>query len=356
MWLIAALTTLALADEPAYRTCCAELNAGLCPNFLEIIGPTSSTSTPARSNDAGVQATEVRGIWALTCEDGAAWFPAATRHTAPGALEGDVLTPISATAAECFAAACSLPARLCVRHVHGRTQVVGCDTGGPAELSAWEDTRLTPTSAVVAGNRVVRAIEVSADGDPVAHSATASASTVETRSSAQHSPVWNAPPEPRTTTIARTAPTPPPPRALEPAAVDTNLPDPPPAPCVVQPHLRQPSIDQVELGDERFVAGEMGLALGHYRAAITINQCNPFAWAQLGTAMLEAGAAEPAEAALQYATRLMPQHFRAWTDLGRAREKRGEHVQAIAAFQEALTVRPGYIPAEAGLRRSIRNR
>jgi cytochrome c-type biogenesis protein CcmH/NrfG len=138
------------------------------------------------------------------------------------------------------------------------------------------------------------------------------------------------------------------------AAPDLSLPALPPQPCVPQPALRAASSAQVDLGDEARVAGDMVRSAGHYRAALVVDACNAFAWAGLGQALLGADSPQSAVLALETATRLMPNHFRAWTQLGEAREALGLVPLAISAYQEALVLRGDYEPAADGLQRVVR--
>jgi Flp pilus assembly protein TadD len=133
--------------------------------------------------------------------------------------------------------------------------------------------------------------------------------------------------------------------------VSAVVPPPPPDPCVPNPALRDPSNAQVDAGNTAEVAGDLGQALDRYRAAISINQCNAFAWTALGDGLLKVGNAESARAALVTATRLMPTHFHAWTSLGEADEKLGDFDGARRAYRQALAARPGHPPAVAGLSR-----
>lgn len=137
---------------------------------------------------------------------------------------------------------------------------------------------------------------------------------------------------------------------------DLAVPPLPPTPCVPNAALRQPSVLQVDAGDEATLAGDPASALGHYRAAITIDACNPFAWAALGHALLGANSPAGAVPALETATRLMPAHFRAWTDLGLARETLQLIPQAVEAYHEALSLQDAYAPARDGLQRTLRQR
>jgi predicted Zn-dependent protease len=123
---------------------------------------------------------------------------------------------------------------------------------------------------------------------------------------------------------------------------------------VVNPVLRIPSMDQVNFGDEASVRGEKSVAASHYKAAITVDHCNAYAWAGLGDVLLDTGSTSIALEALEATTSLMPHHFRAWTQLGEAREALGMVPGAIRAYQEALVLRQDYMPAQDGLRRAAR--
>jgi superkiller protein 3 len=95
-----------------------------------------------------------------------------------------------------------------------------------------------------------------------------------------------------------------------------------------------------------------GMALARYRTALQVNPCNAFAWADMGEAFL--GMQQPAGArrALQTATRLMANHYRAWSLLGQAEEEMGRLTDAAAAYKTALSIRPGYPLAQRGLNRT----
>jgi tetratricopeptide (TPR) repeat protein len=100
------------------------------------------------------------------------------------------------------------------------------------------------------------------------------------------------------------------------------------------------------------MAGEYATALNKYRAAITINACNAFAWAGMGEALVQLEEPNAAKKALRVATRLMPTHYQAWTNLGRAEEATGRTSEAAAAYEKALAAHPGHGPADEGLRRT----
>jgi cytochrome c-type biogenesis protein CcmH/NrfG len=141
---------------------------------------------------------------------------------------------------------------------------------------------------------------------------------------------------------------------VEAEPVDWSLPAAPPDPCVPPRDRVRPSNDQVSLGDEAMIGDHLADAVGHYRAALQVNQCNGYAWTALGQLLKEAGYASRARDALTYATRLSPSQVRAWVGLGEVYELLGDKGEAIGAYQRALMLRPGYLPAEDGLRRAAR--
>ena len=100
------------------------------------------------------------------------------------------------------------------------------------------------------------------------------------------------------------------------------------------------------------IAGKIEVAMRHYRSAITLNPCNPFAWVGVGEAMLEVGSPIPAAQALRVATALQPGHYTAWLDLGRAEEAVGHRAEAAEAYREALVAKPDFAPAMDGLART----
>jgi hypothetical protein len=380
MWLLALIVPLASADEAAYTACCERAGADACPTHLAVIGPGSTTLY-------GRRATEVQGVWSLSCQDGAAFYPAASRATSTTAGEGDVLTTLSEDALICFSRTCELPTHLCLHTTEGRAVVVSCDLGAPPGLADWQDVRLLPyheratEPAPVADDPPPPPAFV-ATAPPVAPGSTKddwAAPTpappavavweeepaepaladweIETAAPATVAPAVVAPAIVAPATVAPAAP-PPPPAAPQPTRALTSgdlvLPRLPPDPCVPNPALRQPSVQQVDAGDEASLAGDVSGALGHYRAAITVDSCNPFAWAALGHTLLTAGSPRTAVLALETATRIMPTHHRAWTELGLAREAQQLIPQAIAAYREALAIQDSYVPAREGLQRTLR--
>lgn len=338
LWFVAS----ALAGTSALEVCCSEAGTSSCPSTLSAIGP------GAQSRASG-DAWEVRGVWELSCDRAPRFSPTAQRTTTRTPAAGAVLDSISFEGAACFDAACWLPEELCVGVVEEAVQVVHCATGTPASEGVWTETRKRAGRAVITDGHPIRARQVPPGALLGAVGPVPSASTAAPRPA----PASDPPPTP-----ASAAPRPAPAAAPrpEPAATlspkDLEIPDPPPDPCVTRSTLRQPSNQQVDLGNEAMIHGDRAAALGHYRAAIAVNRCNAFAWASLGDALLGAGGPEAALEALASATTLMPTHFQAWTSRGRAAEALGRYADAAEAYGEALASRPGFGPAEAGLART----
>ena len=132
-------------------------------------------------------------------------------------------------------------------------------------------------------------------------------------------------------------------------SVDTSVPAPPPNPCVPRPAMRTPSIDQVDAGNEAMVTGDWDLALDRYRAAITIDICNGFAWSSLADALVQTGHPRDALPAARAATELLPRQPHGWVVLGRAAAASGDPTAARSALEQALTLQPGHPGAAAAL-------
>jgi len=308
-WLI----QFSLAGNEAYHACCAATRAGSCPQTLEVIGPGSaSILTGGRA--------QVTGLWRLSCES-AVRFDEDRSHEAPSrSNQGTVLTPMTEAATRCFDAACHLPTSLCVDYQRGQARVAHCDAGTAPGESTWS-APTDATSAVIVDGHVVKVRPFTA----------ANANTGR----------------PRAPIAGSTANATPPQRG----DLDLSVPPTPPTPCVAVQALRGPSNEQLDVGNDRHIQGQLSEALDYYRIAIGINQCNAFAWAALGQALLESDWSPGAQTALKTATRLMPTHFQAWTHLGECEENMRRYREARAAYMRALEVRPDFQPAVDGLAR-----
>lgn len=297
-----------------------------CPQQLVAMGPGSQTT-----RDSG--AVRVTGLWRLDCDDGITYDDRGTQVMQINPGSGTVLTAVTPHATSCFDAACKLPPDLCLRSYSTSARAVSCQTGQDADLAAWAMPSVAATVPVVVDGRVLKANPVeplpqSAPAAPVASPATPGAT-----------PMPVASPSPVAAPVAA-------------APLGTELPPAPAMPCVPTPALTAPSHDQVHAGNESAVVGDWEEAISNYAAAITIEKCNAFAWADLGEALLVTHRAAQARSVLTTATSLMPQHYQAWANLGLAAEALGDRDAAAAAFERALRLRPGLDLAEQGLART----
>lgn len=370
-------------DLPAdYAACCAALGVSGCPSSIEVVGPNTTTT---RIGDDVL----VRGPYLLTCEDGAGWMPATRRITAGVVNAGSPVARLDPRVASCFSSACSMPVNLCLEEGATGVRAVDCRTGNPADATVWMSPELDNRSPAIVGGR---AIAVHIASAPSASPSTALITTTTppaaapapvVRTAAPVSPA-STPPTPVAAQPTRTpspavvsAPRPTPegdlvaPRsAPAPAATPTTaaptrptatgafasfvLPALPPTPCVPDPALREASLEQADLGDEAMILSDAQAALGHWRAAVTINLCNAPAWANIGSALVDHGRAEAGAQALGAATGLAPKSARTWSELGRAQEALGAWERAVDAYQEALILQPDLRSALDGLRRAGR--
>ncbi|MCB9792431.1 MAG: tetratricopeptide repeat protein [Alphaproteobacteria bacterium] len=143
------------------------------------------------------------------------------------------------------------------------------------------------------------------------------------------------------------------PPAAAPAKPKLDL-SPPPAPgesCSTPASLIAESRRHVDLGNEAEIAQDAQTAADEYRAAITMDACNAFAWASLGSLALREGQPDEAVKALRVALRLRPEHYGAATDLGTAYERLGQTDRAVEAYRAALAAKPEHAPAKQGLSR-----
>ncbi|MCB9665624.1 MAG: tetratricopeptide repeat protein [Alphaproteobacteria bacterium] len=369
MLTLALLLAAARADDDAYATCCREAGVEPCPHNLRLVGAESQ-----------VHGELVTGLWEVSC-GGEVAFQRRERAVVPEARPGAVVGVLEPGAYACFVATCPLPSAVCVDvGTDGRAVASRCTDGLPPTAVDFYAAR-TPHTAVVVGPREV-VVAVRSDvsgGGPSA----AGARTPPTRT--ERPPIIVAPqapgpapapepaPSPRAapplpataTPLPATAtplPAPPGPTAApvarrtppaRSAFAHVQLPPAPPTPCRPRGAVRAASNDQVALGDEARVARDPAKALEHYRAALTVEPCNAFAWGAVGGVLLDARELRLAITALEHATRLAPDRALAWIDLGDARSAWGDARGAIAAYTRALELSPGDARAAEGLHRLV---
>jgi hypothetical protein len=323
----------ARADEAAYLACCARLGEASCPTTVDALGPRPDGLPHPHGG-------RVTGAWQLSCDDGAAWYPAAQRTLPVPAPEG-LLMGLPPTAARCFAAACALPADLCVHVRDSGARALRCGDGAPAPGVVWSAAAVEPGQVVLSQGRALRAVVRTplAPGEALPPAAAATSGAAPVGPAGPSAPAYVSYGD----ALAAGRPTA--------GGLDLSLPEAPADPCVTTPALRQPAIDQVDQGDEAALQRDAARAAGHYRAALSLDRCNATAWTGLGRAWLDAGAAAQAATALVHAARLQPRYAPAWSLLGRAREALGQPDLAREAWKIALDLKPGDADATAGLRR-----
>jgi hypothetical protein len=352
--LLLAVVPLASSDPGVCAACCA---AAAVPSACA--EPLLVFAEGARRSPDGAGYL-VAGAWRLGCGTGAVFDPSVTLRVDHLPLDGEVLQPALRSAqVECFAQACRVPAGLCLSpgDVEGRWTVTSCADGLPPSVT---ELRAPPTSALL------DPVVVLLDGAPVvAERAGASAAPMRLPAApvAPEAPVAAAPPPPPP---APSAPPPPPapvapvadvgesPSAQEAAAAalaEAFPADPPEVCAVVAVEVRDAARRRVEQGDEQRIRKELAGAVVQYRAAVTRDPCNGYAWLGLGEVAGAAMRPDLAIRALQNATRLLPRHYGALALLGRNYELIGQSVLAAEAYRSALVLSPSHPEAREGLRR-----
>ncbi len=233
------------------------------------------------------------GAWNVRCTG-------ETRFVSDRTLTTDIAAPGYSTLPQavfaCFDAACHLPSQLCL----ATGTATHCDTGAPADAAVFRSQPTQDSAAAVIGGRVVKVREA----------------------------------EP-----------------LPPIAITDDLPSVPPDPCRPNPEWRERSSAEVSEGNEAMLQANPTEAMARYRAAIGVDACNPFAWADLGDALIVLERPGDAVRALEIAVRLMPGHYQAWTHLGAAYEQLHRADDATTAYSRAVSIRPDHPPALEGLKR-----
>lgn len=339
----AALALLALLAAPARASgdlcvqCCKDRGLVSCPTKIRVFGDGSLATREG-------QAWRVIGVWWLDCAEGASFEEGRTVVLDHAPAPGEIIRLASPPATvSCFRDHCALPAGSCVREGAGQTFFIErCNDGRPltaSELRVKGHDPDPPVQQVRIGNRTILATPVGgptdggASGDPQV--------AVVIRDTQAMSP-----------TITTPAPAPAPPEDVGDVTID--LPGPPGGDCTTSDALQAESRRHVDLGDEARVAGRYQEAADEYRAALSMDRCDAFAWASLGEIALKARRSDDAVRALRVATRLQPGHYGAWTALGLAYEAQGRNALAVEAFESALDIQADHEPAREGLWRARR--
>jgi hypothetical protein len=316
-------------------------------------------------------AWRVLGLWFLDC-GGQGRFEAGSTAVLPTMpVSGELL--LAATPAEafhCFTQACSYPENACFDQMtEGRVRMVDCRDGAPMPASQLAQPGPTPPGSesiiAVIGSRplVVTPVEAEPAKFPSSQAPGGSCCNDASTGLFGHSQ----PAERAVVTQGYDAPGLPLELSTTPPSMGDggytrgsssegtyvlDIPEPPLSPdCGTAEVLRTESRRRVDAGNEAMVRGELQTAIDEYRAALTLDPCNPYAWADLGALALQLE--HPAEAALSLsqAVELQPRHYTAYTNLGLAYEALEQADLAREAYRVALGLRPHHQPALQGLGR-----
>lgn len=321
------LIALAFATDQACTSCCTAAGVDGCVPELMAVGEGSQIMA------LGGGAWQVEGAWVVTCNGQATFDADRIVRVSHPPQDAELIAPwLNPLQIHCFRQACTFPGNLCVSaaDAQGNYFLQDCRTGVPANT---DDLRMAPRPTALADTVVV------IDGKPLVatmttgNPPTSAGTNSSTNNSTSAAPAGNA-----DLAAALTQPLP----------RDATDPCQPPADSI-----RAQARGLVEQGDERRLKKDYVMALNQYKAAITMDSCNPYAWAGIGEIAAMASRPDIAIRALRNTTRLMPAHYGAWTQLGQQYEAIGQDELALAAFRAALAVRPEHPPAVEGYRRTV---
>ncbi len=355
--LIAALS-VAHGGEDECIACCRAAGLSGCRTSLRMYGEGSVATA-----EGG--AWRVLGLWFLDCNGQGRFEPGSTAVVSSMPVSGELLLATTPPEAfHCFTQGCSYPEHACFDSLaEGRLRMVDCRDGAAMPASVLAQPGPPPpgsqTIIAVIGDRPLVVEPV--DAEPaVAQPPSGSACCGSPAGLFGHA---------EGAVITRTVPTaervvapsaaPP---ALgegaylrssgEPSSYVIDVPEPPlSTDCGTSEVLRTESRRRVEAGNEATIRGELQQALDEHRAALTLDPCNPYGWADLGALALQLGHPGDAALALSQAVELQPRHYTAYTNLGLAYEALQQPTLAYDAFSVALALRPHHQPALRGRQR-----
>jgi len=320
----------AAADSSSCQECCKSRGLAGCPTKWRIYGEGSETSPESGG-------WRIVGVWSLDCENGAIFDGGATTMLVDHPKSGEFLRLASPPdTIRCFERNCALPVGSCIREDSSNTfYLVRCADGKALSSREYQTRPPTPTirarpateTPVVTPTRV---IIPNTDSDPAPVSATTPPTQVAIGGQV------------RSTQSSRVS--------------QIELPDPPPQECKTSDLLRAESRRHVDRGDVARQSRKSDQAVNEYKAAISLDPCNAYAWSTLGELAYDLKQPNQAIRALRVTTRLMPRHYGALTLLGLAYEQLGRTALAESAFQDALAIAPDHQPAQVGLKRVTSSR
>jgi len=315
-------------------------------------------------------AWRVLGVWFLDCSGQGRFERGSTAVVATMPVSGELLLASTAPEAfHCFTQGCSYPEDACFdRMAEGRMRMVDCRDGAAMPASKLAQPGPPPpgseTIIAVVGHRPLVVEPVDASLAPtIPPPATSACCGNDSAGLFGHGD------PPRSAVITQSPQGLDPGRAVSaaPPALDEGLyrrgsghqglyvldvPEPPLSlDCGTSDVLRTESRRRVDAGNEALVRGELQQAIDEYRAALTLDPCNPYAWADLGSIALELDNAAAAALALSQAVEIQPRHYTAYSNLGLAYEALDQPDLAYEAFGVALSLRPHHQPAQQGRQR-----
>ncbi len=330
--------TLALADDATLAACCRAGGASACPSTLAL-------RTEKSSLDAIGLGYELAGAWQLSCSGKSKWDGGFLADVDNDPGFGQVLTAVTPLAMHCFAQACALPEGACIGDpdASGNFAVIDCASSLPVDHGGL--------ARAPQGDKDAKTVVV-IDGKPLV-----AATVVGTPPPAAYTPQPASEPSsyaaPALTTPAYSAPTAPPPPVAPAAPVALDLPADPPDPCTPAPDaVRAESRKRVGTGDEYRITGRVDEALRDYKAALTMDKCNGYAWMSLSMLANGQGRTDLGIRALRNTTRLLPAHPGAFLMLGKAYESFGQRTLAADAYRKASELAPSNAEAIEGYMRT----
>jgi hypothetical protein len=353
---VSALVPSARAADDACFACCQAGGLASCQAEIRVYGE------GARVAREGA-VWRVVGLWEIGCDGVGVFNAGATVVLDHSPLVGElIMQALNPLQVHCFTQACALPATTCVTPSDdlGRFFLLDCDTELPVDGITLSDvkpvTRLPSTKVVVVDGRplVVQPVTgtVFAAGTTNGAHAPARSGSPRIAPTGAATPVASVPaPAP----VPAYTPAPPvaPPSSDPMAALAATLPADPPTACKAPADaLRGEARKRVDSGDDRRIKKDALGALQEYRAALTMDPCNAYAWNGIGDIANEAARPDLAVRALRNTTRLLPGHYGAWTMLGRNYEALRQNTLAAEAYAQALQLRPGLPEALEGWRRT----
>ena len=315
--------------------CCTAGGLPGCPTELHV------RTEASRLSPSGMD-THVQGGWVLSCDGSGRFDPGLSVEVDHDPSYAEVLgSGRNPLAVHCFAQACALPQGICVgpATLSGDVQLVGCVDTLPASQA---DLAAAPGAAPSQS-----ALVVVMDGRPLVAEGARAGGIPADRVVAPAAPLPSA-------VVAASAP-PPPPIAPKPPAAPAvlALPNDPPDPCApTADAARAEARKRVITGDDLRMSGRTDEALRDYKAALTLDKCNGYAWMSIAQLAADAGRTDLVIRALKNSTRLVPRYPAAWMMLGKAYEDFGQRAMAAEAWHTATELSPGNAEAIEGYMRT----